>query len=143
MSCCMPLLGRSTASFALVPLLLVAVAAASLLGRDVDSLDRTLESVELFAPEAVSQVIRDVIIDVEARLDGRQATFVAIGVLGSLFIGSRAVIAMRRALARVEGRTEVRPRWEVRLTGIALTLAAGTALVATTVGHRRRLQRFH
>ena len=106
MSCCMPLLGRSTASFALVPLLLVAVAAASLLGRDVDSLDRTLESVELFAPEAVSQVIRDVIIDVEARLDGRQATFVAIGVLGSLFIGSRAVIAMRRALARVEGQTE-------------------------------------
>lgn len=118
--------------FALVPLLLVVVAAASFLGRDVESLDRTLESVELFAPEAVSEVIRDVILDVEEQLDGRQTILVVVGVLGSLFIGSRAVLAMQRALARVEGQTEHRPPWEVRLTGIALTLAAGTALVATT-----------
>lgn len=119
--------------FALVPLLLVAVASASLLGRDAASLDRTLESVELFAPQAVTDVIRDVIVDVEEQLDGRQPILVAIGVLASLFIGSRAVIAMQRAMARVEGQAEYRPRWEVRLTGIALTLAAGTALVATTI----------
>ncbi len=119
--------------FALVPLLLVAVAAASFLGRDVASLNRTLESVELFAPPAVTDVIRDIILDVEAQLDGRQALLVAIGVIASLFIGSRAVIAMQRALARVEGQVEHRPRWEVRLTAIALTLAAGSALVGTTL----------
>ena len=119
--------------FALVPLLLVAVAAASFLGRDVDALDRTLDSVELFAPAAVTDVIRDVIIDVEEQLDGRQTVLVVVGVLASLFIGSRAVIAMQRALARVEGQAEHRPRWEVRLTGIALTLAAGTALLGTTL----------
>jgi membrane protein len=119
--------------FALVPLMLVAVAAASFLGRDLASLDRTLESVELFAPVAVTDVIREVIIDVQQQLDGRQGVLVVVGVLGSLFIGSRAVIAMQRALARVEGQAEHRSRWEVRLTGIALTLAAGTALVGTTI----------
>ena len=119
--------------FALVPLLLVAVAAASLLGRDVDALDRTLESVEIFAPAAVTDVIRDIIVDVDAQLDGRQNLLVVIGVAASLFIGSRAVVAMQRALARVEGQAEYRPRWEVRLTAIALTLAAGTALVGTTI----------
>ena len=119
--------------FALVPLLLIAVAAASFLGRDLAALDSTLESVELFAPAAVTEVIRDVIIDVDEQLDGRQTVLVVIGVLGSLFIGSRAVIAMQRALARVEGQAEHRTRWEVRFTGIALTLAAGTALVATTL----------
>jgi membrane protein len=119
--------------FALVPLLLVAVASASFLGRDLDALDSTLESVELFAPAAVTDVIRDVIIDVDEQLDGRQSLLVLIGVIGSLFIGSRAVIAMQAALARVEGQAEHRSRWEVRLTGIALTLAAGTALVVTTV----------
>lgn len=119
--------------FALVPLLLVAVASASFLGRDLEALDSTLESVELFAPVAVTEVIRDVIVDVDEQLDGRQTLLVVIGVLGSLFIGSRAVIAMQRALARVEGQAEHRPRWEIRLTGIALTMAAGTALVGTTV----------
>jgi membrane protein len=118
--------------FALVPLMLVAVASASFLGRDLDALDRTLESVELFAPEAVAEVIRDVIIDVQNQLDGRQTVLVVIGVLAALFIGSRAVLAMQRALARVEGQVEHRPRWEVRLTGIGLTLAAGSALVGTT-----------
>ena len=118
--------------FALVPLMLVAVAAASFLGRNLDALDRTLESVELFAPAAVTDVIRDVIIDVENQLDGRQTALVIIGALAALFIGSRAVMAMQRALARVEGQVEHRPRWEVRLTSIALTVAAGTALVGTT-----------
>ncbi|MCP4221984.1 MAG: hypothetical protein GY773_01405, partial [Actinomycetia bacterium] len=106
---------------------------ASFLGRDLDALDSTLESVELFAPAAVTDVIRDVIIDVDEQLDGRQTLLVVVGGLGSLFIGSRAVIAMQRALARVEGQAEHRPRWEVRLTGIALTLTAGVALVGTTV----------
>ncbi len=119
--------------FAMVPLLLIAVAAASFLGRDLDSLDSTLESVELFAPAAVTDVIRDIIIDVDQQLNGRQTLLVVIGVLGSLFIGSRAVIAMQRALARVEGQPEHRPRWEVRLTGIALTVVAGVALVGTTL----------
>jgi membrane protein len=118
--------------FALVPLLLVAVAAASFLGRDLDALDRTMDSVELFAPVAVTDVIRDVIIDVESRLDGRQTLLVVVGALAALFIGSRAVLAMQRALARVEGQMEHRPMWEVRLTGVGLTLAAGTALVGTT-----------
>ncbi|NNL12622.1 MAG: YihY/virulence factor BrkB family protein, partial [Acidimicrobiia bacterium] len=118
--------------FALVPLLLVAVAAASFLGRDLDALDRTMDSVELFAPVAVTDVIRDVIIDVESRLDGRQTLLVVVGVLAALFIGSRAVLAMQRALARVEGQMEHRPMWEVRLTGVGLTLAAGSALVGTT-----------
>ena len=118
--------------FALVPLMLVAVASASFLGRDLDALDRTLESVELFAPVAVTDVIREVIIDVQNQLDGRQTILVIIGVIASLFIGSRAVMAMQRALARVEGQAEHRPRWEVRLTSVALTLAAGTALVGTT-----------
>jgi membrane protein len=89
--------------------------------------------VEIFAPPAITDLIRDVIIDVEAQLDGRQTLLVIIGVLASLFIGSRAVVAMQRALARVEGQAEYRPRWEVRLTAIALTLAAGTALVGTTI----------
>jgi uncharacterized BrkB/YihY/UPF0761 family membrane protein len=40
---------------------------------------------------------------------------------------------MQRALARVEGQVEYRPRWEVRLTAIALTLAAGSALLGTTM----------
>ncbi len=118
--------------FALVPLMLVAVAAASFLGRNLDALDRTLESVELFAPAAVTDVIREVIIDVESELDGRQTALVIVGAVAALFIGSRAVMAMQRALARVEGQVEFRPRWEVRLTSVALTLAAGTALVGTT-----------
>ena len=118
--------------FALVPHSLEAVAAATLLGRDLDALDRTMDSVELFAPAAVTDVIRDVIIDVESRLDGRQTLLVVVGALAALFIGSRAVLAMQRALARVEGQMEHRPMWEVRLTGVGLTLAAGTALVGTT-----------
>jgi membrane protein len=74
-----------------------------------------------------------VILDVDEQLDGRQTLLVVVGALTALFIGSRAVLAMQRALARVEGQSEHRPRWEVRLTGIALTIAAGSALVGTTI----------
>ncbi len=118
--------------FALVPLLLVLVVAASFLGRDIAALDRTLESLEVLAPSAVTDVIRDMILDVERELDGRQAVLIVLGVLLSLYTGSRAVVAMQRALARVEGQVEHRPRWHVRLIGIGLTLAAGSALVVTT-----------
>ncbi len=118
--------------FALVPLVLVLVVAASFLGRDVGALDRTLESVELFAPAAVTDVIRDMILDVQSQLDGRQGVLIGFGVLLSLYTGSRAVVAMQRALARVEGQVEHRSRWHVRLVGIGLTLAAGSALVVTT-----------
>ena len=118
--------------FALVPLLLVLVVAASFLGRDVGALDRTLESVELFAPAAVTDVIRDMILDVEAQLDGRQGILIALGVLLSLYTGSRAIVAMQRALARVEGQVEHRSRWHVRLIGVGLTLAAGSALILTS-----------
>lgn len=118
--------------FALVPLVLVLVVAASFLGRDVAALDRTLDSVELFAPAAVTDVIRDMILDVQSQLDGRQGVLIALGVLLSVYTGSRAVVAMQRALARVEGQVEHRSRWHVRLVGIGLTLAAGSALVVTT-----------
>lgn len=118
--------------FALVPLLLVLVVAASFLGRNVGALDRTLESVEVFAPAAVTDVIRDMILDVESELDGRQGILIGLGVLLSLYTGSRAIVSMQRALARVEGQVEHRPRWHVRLIGIGLTLAAGSALVVTS-----------
>lgn len=118
--------------FALVPLLLVLVVAASFLGRDIAALDRTLDSLEVLAPSAVTDVIRDMILDVERELDGQQALLIALGVLLSLYTGSRAVVAMQRALARVEGQVEHRPRWHVRLVGIGLTLAAGSALLVTT-----------
>ena len=75
--CC----GRLHSSFALVPLLLVLVVAASFLGRDVEALDRTLESLEVLAPSAVADVIRDMILDVESELDGRQGLLIGLGVL--------------------------------------------------------------
>jgi membrane protein len=118
--------------FALVPLVLVLVVAASFLGRDVGALDRTLDSVALFAPAAVTDVIRDMILDVQSQLDGRQGVLIGLGVLLSLYTGSRAVVAMQRALARVEGQVEHRSRWHVRIVGIGLTLAAGSTLVVTT-----------
>ncbi len=51
----------------------------------------------------------------------------------ALAFGSRAVVALQKAMAAVEDRTERRPALEMRLVAVALTIGGGLALVLTSV----------
>jgi membrane protein len=121
--------------FALVPSAFAFLAGASFIGRDQDALDRvrtTLERV-LVPPEIVDFIVADVIGGAYDLLAGQQGWVIALSLAVALISGSRGVVALQKALARIEGMQEDRRVWRVRLIAIGLTLAAGVSLAVASV----------
>jgi membrane protein len=78
--------------------------------------------------------------EANAQVGGSEIWLIIGSVLVALFLGSRAVAALQRALAAVEDETEKRKGLEMRVVAIALTVGAGVALLSAgflLVGGRR------
>ena len=122
------------AFFALVPASFAFLAGASFIGRDQEALDRvrvTLERV-LVPPEVIDFIVTDAIGGASEILAGQQGWVITVALAVALFSGSRGVVALQKALARIEGMEEDRRIWRVRLIAMGLTIAAGVAFVVAS-----------
>lgn len=118
---------------AIVPLAFALLGAAAFIGQDEAALERLESILRVLAPQAVTDFIVGLLNDAEARVGGQPGWLILGSVLLALFMGSRAVVALQKALAAVENRTERRPPLQMRLVGVGLTVAAGAALLVTSV----------
>jgi membrane protein len=120
------------AFLAIVPLTLALLGVAAFVGQSESALARIERTLAVFAPEAVTEFITDLLVDAESRLGGQQGWVIPVSVLVALFLGSRAVVALQKALAAVENRTERRPALQMRIVAFVLTIAGGAALLITS-----------
>jgi membrane protein len=121
------------AFLALVPLALALFGAAAFVGQSERALERVRGTLETIAPQTVAEFIAGLVTEAEARLGGRQGWIIALAVLLAVFLGSRAVLSLQRALAGVEERTESRRGAQARLVAVGLTLAGGLALLVASL----------
>ncbi len=119
--------------FAIVPLAVASLTAASFIGSDDDALARTEETLDGFVPEDVADFITDLLVDAAEVAGGQRGSIFAISALVALYSGSRGVIALQKALAQIEGDADPRPGWQLRLVGTGLTITAGFTLPAAGV----------
>jgi len=117
------------AFLALVPLAMALVGAGAFIGRSAELLDRVRRTLDAVAPGAVSEFIVDLLAEAEARLGGQEGWVIAFSVLLALFLGSRSVVALQKALAGVEERTEARRGPALRLVALGLTVGGGLAFL--------------
>lgn len=116
------------AFLALVPLAMALVGAGAFVGRSAQVLDRVQRTLEAIAPAAVSEFVIDLFTEAGNRLGGQQGWVIGLSVLVALYLGSRAVVALQKALAAVEEDTEARRGPQLRLVAVGLTAAGGLAL---------------
>lgn len=120
------------AFLAVVPLTTALLGVASLVGKNADTVARVRESLEPVAPETVTDFVVDLLRDANRQVGGGEFLLIAGSIVVALFLGSRAVVAMQRALAAVENKTERRKAVAMRLVAIGLTIGAGVALILTS-----------
>jgi membrane protein len=118
---------------ALVPLGVALLGVAAFVGADRGALDRVTTAMAAYAPEAVVTFVTDLLEEVGDRIGGQQGWLIPVSVLLALALGSRAVVALQKALARVEDRTERRSAVQLRLLGTALTIGGGAALLVSSL----------
>ncbi len=120
------------AFLALVPLGFALFGVAAYVGESAAALDRVESTLETLAPGSVAGFVRDLLIETNVRVGGEQGWLIPISLLLSIYLGSRAVVALQKALARVENRTEARPALQMRLVAVALTIGGGLAFLLTS-----------
>lgn len=120
------------AFLALVPLGVALLGVAAFVGSDESALERVATTLAAFAPETVVAFVTDLLQEVGDRVGGEQGWLIPLSVLLALVLGSRAVVALQKALARVEEQPEARPALQVRLIGVALTMGGGAALLLSS-----------
>ena len=118
------------AFLALVPLTLALLGFASLIGSDERAVEGVRESLEAIAPATVTDFVVELMTEANEQVGGSEIWLILGSILLALFLGSRAVIALQRALAVVENKTERRKAVAMRLVAIALTVGAGLALLS-------------
>ncbi len=120
------------AFLALVPLGLAMLGFAAFVGESDAALERVENTLATLAPDEVREFITALLLESEARVGGQQGWLIIGSMLVALFLGSRAVVAMQKALAQVENRTEKRPLMQMRLVAMALTLGGGVTMLLTS-----------
>jgi membrane protein len=105
---------------------------AAFVGGSETALERVESTLASLAPEQVREFIVDLLVDAQARVGGQQGWLIAGSILLALFLGSRAVAALQRALASVEDKVDRRPLVEFRLIAVGLTIGGGIALLTTS-----------
>jgi membrane protein len=120
------------AFLALVPLGLAMLGFAAFVGESDVALERVENTLATLAPDEVCEFIISLLVESEARVGGQQGWLIIGSMLVALFVGSRAVVAMQKALAQVEHRTERRPLMQMRLVAMALTLGGGATMLLTS-----------
>lgn len=121
------------AFLALVPLAMALVGAGAFIGRSAEVLSRVRQTLEAVAPGAVSSFVVELFSEAGTRLGGQQGWVIVVSVLAALYLGSRAVVALQRALAAAEEHTEARRGPKLRLVAVALTVAGGLALLVVSL----------
>jgi membrane protein len=117
----------------MVPLTAALVGLAGMVGADALAVERVERALRPVAPEAVTQFVTELMTDAGTRLGDAGAWFVILSGLVALFLGSRAVVALQRSLALIEGEVESRPALQMRLVAIGLTVAGGLALLLASL----------
>jgi uncharacterized BrkB/YihY/UPF0761 family membrane protein len=118
---------------ALVPLTLALFGVAALVGQSELALGRVQATLQAIAPPTVAQFVDGLLMEAEARLGGQQGWVIAISCLLAVVLGSRAALAIQRALAGVEGIAETRRGLPAWLVAVGLTLGGGLALLLASV----------
>lgn len=121
------------AFLALVPLSLALMGVAAIIARDQEAVDRVERALLPITPEPVVDFVVSLMIEADERIGGGEAWFIAVSCVVALFLGSRAVVALKRGLALVGEATETRPALQARLVGAALTAGGGLTLLFTSV----------
>ena len=121
------------AFFAMVPTMFALFTAASWVGADAEARRAVEDALAALVPADLVTFILGVLDDVVAVVDGQEGAIIALSVVVALWSGSRGIHALQKALARIERHEEDRPRWRVRLIGIALTAGAGLSLVLVSL----------
>ena len=117
------------AFLALVPLALAALGVAAAVGQDAQTIARIEHALEPIAPGAVTDFITGLLREAASQVRSGQGWLIVGSAAAALLLGSRAVVALQKALAVVVDRTEARPALQIRLVGAALTVAGGMALI--------------
>lgn len=121
------------AFLALVPLTLALYGVAAMVGRSDAAVDQVEQALEPLVPGTVADFILGLLDDAADRLGDGSILFAVVSVLIALFLGSRAVATLQKALAFVQEETETRPGLQMRLVATGLTVAGGLTLVLTSL----------
>ena len=121
------------AFLALVPLAFAVLGIGAAIGQSESAVERIDATLEPIVPPTVREFIVDLFVDAGTRVGGGSIWLVLGSVMLALVFGSRAVVALQKALAAVENRTEQRPAVQMRFVAIALTIASGLALVVSSL----------
>lgn len=121
------------AFLALVPLAFAMLGIAAAIGQSDSAVERIGSTLEPIVPGTVNSFITDLLIDAGERVGGGSVWLVLGSVALAVFFGSRAVVALQKALAAVEERTERRPAFQMRLVAMGLTIGGGMALALTSI----------
>jgi membrane protein len=118
---------------ALVPLNFAMLGVAGAIGSDADAVAGVRRALEPIAPESVTTFVTDLLVDAGDRL-GDAGLWVILGsVLVALLLGSRAIVALQRALGEVDDRISRRPALSLRAVSVGLTVAGGFAILLSGV----------
>lgn len=121
------------AFLALVPLTLALLGVAGLIGQSASAVERLERALAPVAPESVVAFIVDLMTEANIRVGGSEGVLILISAVLALYLGSRAVVALQRALASVDHQLEHRRGVTIRLVAIGLTVAGGLALLITSL----------
>lgn len=120
------------AFLALVPLAISLLGVAALIGQSDSAVGRVERTLDPIVPGAVKDFVVELMVDAGDRFGGGSIWLVLGSVVVALFLGSRAVAALQKALAAVSDHVERRPALEMRLVAVGLTVGGGLALVLTS-----------
>ena len=118
---------------ALVPLAFAMLGVAAAIGQSDTAVERIESTLDPIVPATVKAFISDLLVDAGERVGSGSVWLVLGSVSLAIIFGSRAVVALQKALASVEDRTERRPAVQMRLVAVGLTAAGGAALIFTSV----------
>jgi membrane protein len=129
-------LGAAAVAFhaflALVPLGLALLGGAALIGGDRGAVERVARALDLVAPQAVQEFLTGILADADQHIRG-EWWVIAGSVAVALFLGSRAMVALQRALGSGSSALAVRTRRSRRLVAVALTAAGGVAVLLSGI----------
>ena len=115
--------------FALVPLAIAFVSILSFLDSSGDALTEIVQYIEQVFPPDIAQFLIDILAQSTQWVDGDQTIVLIVSLLIALWSGSRAVYAVQKALRTVQGIEDDRGYFVSRTLGIAVTVAAGLAVL--------------
>jgi membrane protein len=121
------------AFLALVPLTLALLGIAGLVGQSAAAVERLERALEPVVPESVVEFIIGLMTEAGERVGGSKGAFILVTAVIALYLGSRAMVALQRALGAVDHQAEVRGGASIRLVAIGLTIAGGLTLLITSL----------